>query len=227
MGSILIMSLIMTPGQKLSFPSEGIQGQPGQFITIKPSSLEGKVVQYVSLDPGLALFPAGLLADPTVTVGVALQPGTYRVLGYTAQGDKPSPPAICSVFVGQPAPPGPPGPPSPPAPGDPLADSLKGIYGGLQDGKKASKAAILAKAYRAGIPYCSDPSIKTAGDLYLGLKALTRELSSDDLKPIRERISEELGKILPMDSSVVLEPHHKKAASELFARLASILEGLR
>jgi hypothetical protein len=220
----VLMTLMITPGQMLSFPPEGIQGQPGQFITIKPSSLTGKVVQYVSMDPGLALFPAGLLSDPSVTVGVALQSGTYRVLGYTALGDRPSPPAICSVIVGQP---GPPGPPSPPAPVDPLAESIKGIYGGIQDQGKAGKAATLAKAYRAGIPYCSDPSIKTAGDLYLAMKTLTRELSTEDLKPIRERISDELGKVLPMDSSVVLEGLHRKSAADLFLRLSSILEGLR
>lgn len=229
----LLLIASLASSQKVEFTAP-ITGQPGQFIVIRPDKVDGKSVQYLSLDQGLALFPGGLLNDPTVTVVVAMLPGTYRVLGYTARGDVPSPPALATVIIGgqppgPPAPPAPPGPPGPPPapPADPLGESIRGIFGGLQDNQKASKAAILAKAYKQGSQLLSDPAIKTAGDLYLAIKLLTKDLSSEDLRPIRDRLAEEIGKVLPTDSTVILEESHRKKGAELFSRITSILEALK
>lgn len=109
---ILFLSLFLA-AQDLKLPAE-VQGTPGAFITILAETT-GKRVKFVCLDPGLSVFPAELLANPKATVVSGVTPGRYRVLGYTAAGDLPSEPAICSVVIGQP--PGPVPPPPSPGPG--------------------------------------------------------------------------------------------------------------
>jgi hypothetical protein len=108
----------------VKLPAE-IKAEPGEFVAIKPET-NGKEVQYHSIDPGLSLFPSGMLSDLRNTVVVPKQPGRYRLLAYTAAKDKASPPAIVTIVAGNappvpvPVPPGPdpgPGPaPVPPAP---------------------------------------------------------------------------------------------------------------
>ncbi len=77
------MILMLILGQSLEFPPQ-FNGEPGQFIAVKPTKMEGKTVQYYAIDPGLNVFPASLLSDPTATVVTSVTPGTYRLLAWTA-----------------------------------------------------------------------------------------------------------------------------------------------
>ena len=220
-------------GQHIELPTQ-VTGEPGSFVTIKPSKLEGAKVRYVSLDSGLSVFPAELLTDPTATVVVGNKPGRYRVLGYTAKGDVPSLPAFTVVVIGSPGPaPGPeptppPPPPPPPDDNDALGQALRGIYGGLQDPGKATKAAALAKVFQQGVVLAKDSDVKTVGGLLGGMRALTRlSLKPDDLRPLRDRIADEAERVLPVDPAVVLTDEHRTAAARLCTQVAKILENLR
>jgi hypothetical protein len=91
--------LTLAFGQSVSLPKE-VQGEIGQFVTVKPTALDGGGVEYLTLDPGLSIFPSSLLTDKSVLVFTSPKAGRYRVLAYTAKGDKPSPPSICTVVIG-------------------------------------------------------------------------------------------------------------------------------
>jgi len=110
--------LTLAFGQSVVLPKE-VQGDVGQFVTVKPTALDGGGVEYMTLDPGLSIFPSSLLTDKSVLVFTSPKAGRYRVLAYTAKGDKPSPPSICTVVIG--------GSPNPddPKPVDPKPDDPK------------------------------------------------------------------------------------------------------
>lgn len=116
--------------------------------------------------------------------------------------------------------------PDPPGPGDPLAEALRGIYGGLQDDAKAAKVEALTKAHKRGLELLADANVKTAGELYQGMRAAST-LQPMDLKPIRDRIAEEYAQALPTDPAVILSSDQRAAAVKLFGRVVSILEGLK
>lgn len=78
---------------------ESIEGEPGDFIPVRPETNGGQV-EWLALDKGLSVFPGNMLRDPTQTVVTARDNGVYRLLGYTAVGDIPSPPAIVNIVIG-------------------------------------------------------------------------------------------------------------------------------
>lgn len=104
----------------VTLPAE-ITGEPGAFIAVRPTT-NGKQVRYLATTPGLNVFPADMLRDPTATV-VTAQTGRYQLVAYTAIGDVPSEPAVVSIVVGAAPPPVPPNPPTPPNPPAPLPTS--------------------------------------------------------------------------------------------------------
>jgi len=112
--------LALAFGQRVELHKE-VKGEVGQFVTVRPSSLDGGAVVYVPLDSGLSIFPSDLLTDKSALVFTAPKVGRYKVLAYTAKADKPSPPTICVVVIGD-APDVPvpkPDEPKPPKPDDP------------------------------------------------------------------------------------------------------------
>ena len=222
----MICFLLLACGQDLKLPAE-VRGEVGSFVTLVAET-SGKVVKFYPLDSGLSVFPPALLANTKATVVVAAQPGRYRVLAYTAAGDSPSDPVLCTVVIGGAVPPAPvpPGPtppaPVPPAP-DALAQSLRGIFGGLQEASKAQTVAALAKAFRAVDP----ATVATLGQLEAALRAQSRGIPATAIQPIRETIAEHLRSTLGENPELVMdEPLRAKARAEL-ARVATILEGLQ
>lgn len=117
--SLLLALALASPawGQSIKLP-EKVSGQPGDFVTVA-SEADGAEVRWVSLDAGLKLFPTSLLKDTKTAVVISTVPGKYRLLAYTAKGDKPSDPAICLVVIEGVVPPAPPVPPTPPDPTPP------------------------------------------------------------------------------------------------------------
>ena len=226
----MIYFLLLACGQDLKLPSE-VRGEVGSFVTILAET-SGKVVKFYPLDPGLSVFPPALLASTKATVVVAGQPGRYRVLAYTASGDTPSDPVLCTVVIGGAPPvPVPPMPPVPPAPGpgpvppapDALAMSLRGIYGGLQEAGKAQTVAALAKVFRA-----VDPStVATLGQLESTLRAQSRGIPTTAIQPIRETIAEHLRSTLGEVPEMVIDEALRARARAELARVASILESLQ
>lgn len=98
----------------VKLPTE-IKVDVGEFVAIKPQT-NGAEVQYHSIDPGLSLFPPGMLADLRNTVVIPKVAGRFRLLAYTAAKDKASPPAIVTIVAGNAPPVPPPGPQPGPGP---------------------------------------------------------------------------------------------------------------
>ncbi|HEY1378693.1 MAG TPA: hypothetical protein VGF55_17980 [Gemmataceae bacterium] len=109
-------------GQSVKLP-ETVAGKPGAWIVV-PAEADGGPVRWYLPDPGLTEVPlAALFGDDWAAhargrVFTAEVPGRHRVVAYCGKGDAASPPAVCTVVVGEsPAPPAP-TPPSPaPLPG--------------------------------------------------------------------------------------------------------------
>ena len=109
-------------GQSVKLP-ETVAGKPGAWIVV-PAESDGGPVRWYLPDPGLtevplsALFGEEWAKQAKGRVFTAETPGRYRVVGYCAKGDVASPPAVCTIVVGEsPAPPTPPGPPPIPSDG--------------------------------------------------------------------------------------------------------------
>ena len=99
---IWVQLLLPILGQDLRVPAE-IRGEVAGFVTVLAETT-GKTVKFFPIDPGLSVFPAGLLANPKATVVSSSQPGVYRLLCYSAKADEPSDPQICRVIIGNPRP---------------------------------------------------------------------------------------------------------------------------
>jgi hypothetical protein len=237
-----------------------ITGEPNNFITVLPKT-NGKTVKYAYIDKGLNIFPSALLSNPLATV-VTAPKGKYRLLAYTALGDVPSDPAIIVINIGNvpdsapfgpynpaplppapvpPTPPTPPGPmppePVPPQPEDALENSLRAIYGGLQEQgmslKVAKLAAIYREAARAALNTDTDPSTgkpyyRTVGDVYTKVNSLgVGALTNNDIFDIRDRIRVEFNSTLPRNGTIVLDDNIRKNLAGQFSRVAAILEQLK
>lgn len=154
----------------------------------------------------------------------AMAPGRYKILAWTAAGDIPSEPAVCVVTVGS----APPVPPGPVAPTDPLTLALKGLLEANQDPDKLKQLAALADVYRRAGRAATDPEIKTAGDLFaFARRQAVAVLPPMALEAIRARLGEELAAVLPMDPDAALTPSIRTAATEIYNKLAEILESLK
>jgi hypothetical protein len=154
----------------------------------------------------------------------AMAPGRYKILAWTAAGDIPSEAAVCVVTVGS----APPAPPGPVVPTDPLAEAFRALFETYQDSDKAKQVAALADVYRRASKAAGDPEIKTAGDLFtFARQQAVATLPPMALEAIRNRLGEELAAVLPTDPDVVLTPSIRTAATEIYTRLAKILENLK
>ena len=214
----MIFLAILALGQTLDFPAD-FKGDPGQFITIKPIKTDGKMVQYYAIDPGLSVFPAALLVDPTATVVSAVQPGNYRLLAWTAVADKPSPASLIKVTIGKVA------PPMPTPPVDSLQLDLESIYAALNEPDKDETRRLMVQVYQI----CREKS-KTAtsvNDLFLRLQEQTQKIPQGKLTPIRRRISTEIERIVGSDSEAQLTPQQQNALADLFQRVCVYLEGMK
>lgn len=218
-GTMMNMIMMLILGQSLEFPPE-FRGEPGQFIAVKPIKTEGKTVQYYPMDSGLSVFPGALLADQTATVVTSVTPGTYRLLAWTATGDKPSPATLIRINISAlPL-------PNPPKPADPLREDIESMWGSMLDpDKEATKTAMIG-AYRQ-CAATSNRQFKTIGDLFDGIALEASRIPKDKLMPIRRRISAEIEKIAGSDAGAAYEEGQRLALVSMFTRIVAILEGLK
>lgn len=215
----MILMLALMCGQKVELPAE-IKGEVGSFIAVRPKT-DGKLVRYYSLDSGLNSFPAELLSDATATVVTAPKPGRYRLLAYTALGDRPSDPVIVTIVVGGAAPPTPPVP----TPGE-YERSLLDIYGALQDSDRDATRIALAKVYRACVTECMG-NHTTAGDLYQALVKIASAVPASKLSTLRDRVGAEVAKIAPNDPTATITAAQRASVGDIYERTATLLESIR
>lgn len=79
---------------------ETVSGEPAAFVVVKAKIDGATAAKFVALDPGLSVFPGGLLKAEDTTVVVAQKAGRYRVLCYSGNADGPSEPAVTTVVIG-------------------------------------------------------------------------------------------------------------------------------
>lgn len=215
--------LALAFGQRLELPAT-IKSDPGVFVTVKPISLDGGSVMYYPLDAGLSVFPSDLLTDKTVLVCVAQRPGKYRVLGYTAKGDKPSAPAVCVVEIGQNAP-VPPEPDQPPADikSDPIYLQLQPIIGGL--GSEKTALPKLAGTYSRGVAQI--PSCETLGQLNDFMRTTSNQSGiGREAMTVRESLAGVIEKELGTDPEAKLAGGLGDKSKKLFNRISLVLTEL-
>ena len=215
----MILLLVLMCGQKVELPAE-IRGEVGSFIAVRPKT-DGKLVRYYSLDAGLNSFPAELLSDPTATVVTAPRAGRYRLLAYTALGDRPSDPVIVTIVVGGAAPPTPPVP----TPGE-YERSLLDIYGALQEPDRDASRIALAKVYRSCVTECMG-SHATAGDLYQSLVKIASAVPAAKLSTLRDRVGAEVSKVVPNDPTLPITAAQRASVGDIYERTATLLESIR
>ena len=197
-----------------------VMARPGRLVQIAART-DCKLVRWY-----LAGDDADLIVMESTRSAIfsAMAPGRYRILAWTAAGDIPSEPAVCVVTVGS----APPAPPGPVVPTDPLAVALKGLFEAYQDPAKATQLAALADVYRRAGKAAADLEIKTAGDLFaFARRQAVAVLPPMALEAMRAKLGEELAAVLPMDPDAELTPSIRMKATEIYNKLAAILEALK
>jgi len=110
---------------------------------------------------------------------------------------------------------------------DALANDLAAAYNASDETHKAENKAKLAKAYND----CAAASAKftgTAEALYNELgKIMDSNLQRIALKSLRERVGEELNKILPRDGSQEVTAETAKKAADLFKRASKAISSTK
>lgn len=105
-------------------------------------------------------------------------------------------------------------------PVDDLADALKAIYGADQDQLKKPKLAALIKGYESALQALDQA--KTLSDLAQSLSK-SQTLKPADLRPLRDRIAQEIQSTLGTDPDVDLDV---AAAKSLLQKLINTLKGI-
>lgn len=203
----------------VKLPQE-VSGEVGAFLKISADS-DGKVIRWFALDKGLNLFPTDLLKDTKTAVVSSSTPGRYRLLAYTASGDEPSEPAVCTVVIGgalpPPTPPGPSPNPAPPQPAPPSFHPFREAFLKEDDPARKELTLKLAALYRQFANTLSEGkgNFATWGELYEAMNAAAKSLGVN-------------GKVMKVQAAVQLELKSKltSTSSEPFTSSSRSLASL-
>lgn len=227
MSTFLFIVCLQTPPEPVVTLPATVKAKPGRLVQINATT-NGKVIKWfkVSDECDLIVVDSGKNA-----IFSAPSPGTYRVYAYTALADVPSEPKLCEIIVGDGRPDEEdkkPPKPNPDITKDPLLEPLQSIYGALKTNDSAAKKSILSGIYKKAAGVAQNTAIKTVDQLYGTIRTdSAKALSDSDLLPLRERLAEEIGNVLPSASGTVLTQEHRDAAAKFFNRVADILEAIR
>jgi hypothetical protein len=105
-------------------------------------------------------------------------------------------------------------------PADDLRDALSAIYGADQDAGKKVKLAALIKSYEAALQ--SIDKAATVADLAQSLSK-SQTLKPADLRPLRDRIAQEIQTTLGTDPDLMLDV---TAAKSMLQKLITTLKGI-
>jgi hypothetical protein len=105
-------------------------------------------------------------------------------------------------------------------PAEDLADALRAIYGADQDGNKKAKLALLIKSYQAALE--SLDKVTTVADFAQALSK-SQSLKAADLRPLRDRLAQEIQVTLGTDPDAALD---SVAAKALLQKLITTLKGI-
>jgi hypothetical protein len=237
--SFLFMSFaLLAADPVIKLPAE-IKMEPGTFIKVTADT-DCKLVKWASIDPGLSLFPNEELKNPKGTVVLAMAPGRYRLLAWSAKGDTPTDIVQTVIVVGN-APPCPPTPPTPPVPPTPppvppvpdaLSAKLQAAFT-ADVGDPATKKAWLTslKGVYEAVPGFIDklpPGATMVNLLADYTSAVALVLPSREIIPkTRRAIADEVMLSLGDDGDVALDAVSKAKAKEVFNRVSRSLENVK
>jgi two-component sensor histidine kinase len=105
-------------------------------------------------------------------------------------------------------------------PADDLRDALSAIYGADQDQLKKAKLAVLIKSYEATLESLN--KVATVADFAQALSK-SQTLKPADLRPLRDRLAQEIQVTLGTDPDAALDPI---AAKTLLQKLINTLKGI-
>jgi hypothetical protein len=222
---LLVLLPAWSQAQTVTLP-ETATAEVGDFAVVHATS-DGPTVKWFFPDSGLKVFPPEILRDPKTLVVWARTAGKYRIVAWTAKGDAPSDPAVCTVVVGTPPPgPNPPGPTPPPTPADPFTQAVQTAYASETAANKAQLKASLAGVYQAGVTLAQDSTLATAGDLLnaLSAKAQAAGVAGATVLPaVKKVIQAELQAHLPSSASSALDATTRQTAASEFGKVAQAL----
>jgi hypothetical protein len=98
--SVLVTAVLSQAAPPVVTVPAEVTGDVAAFVVVRAEVKDGKAAKFVAVDPGLSVFPPGLLADPFVTVVVGQRAGRYRILCYSGNADGPSEPVTVTVVIG-------------------------------------------------------------------------------------------------------------------------------
>lgn len=222
-----------------------IKAHPSRNIILKVKT-DCKKVNWIKPveDCDLIVFP-----DTKTAIFLAPNPGVYRVIVYTAAGDEPSDPAVCTITVGNQPPPTPvpptpvpptpvpptPVPPTPnptppvPVPDDPLVTKLRAIFKTDEgaDGEKKVWLQSYSDFLLATSEHAMDRNmIKTVSDLRSDYRvALDKSLPATALIKLRTECVKEFITIVD-DAEKVLSDDERKKLSDILKKLSAAVKVL-
>lgn len=195
----LWLFLLATPAfsQSITVPEKVQVDTPG-LIVIRATNLDADDVKWWSVGSGIQTFPPDVVVPKAgVYLGLALQPGTYKVgvvCAKVVNGKAVmSLPQYVVVTVGTPTPPI---PPTPPAPTDPLTQALQSAYNKDVDADRAKSLAFLQLAYATMATQASTRTDNTNATFVAWMKSVVEApgvgLTVNQLRNLRTAVATEL-----------------------------------
>ena len=227
MRTTILASLLVLAGishaADIEIPKE-IKAKVGEFVQIRSTAI-GEVEWYV-MDAGIQFLPFDLLKDRKTAILFTLNPGTYRVMAWSAKDSKPTPAAICTVTIEglQPTPPTPPAPPAPPEPSA-LEKRLKPFYDHDPDLKRKDQIQVLANFFDELHKLSGDMNIKTVGELFQkGSELSDKMIGNEWLVLLRREINLYLDENLPRIAAQEIDSKTRQLCIGIFDDLAVTLK---
>lgn len=204
--------------------ADTVKAKPGRLLKISATT-NCKTIKWFSAseDADLIASESGLWA-----IFCASKPGSYRVFLYSAKGDDPTDPKLCTVLVeGEKPTPTPPQPDPLPEPANVLEQQLKPLYAADGSKDKQSNTAMLADVYFKMAIAAKDEKILTVKDLYeYGRRLSLQTIPTEAINPIRDTVGSYLDKKLPLDTQQQLTAESRSLCSSEFSFVSTTLQKL-
>jgi hypothetical protein len=110
---------------------------------------------------------------------------------------------------------------------DPLLDSMKGVFGGLQESDKGESVNRLQRVYELAALEADNNKYKNLSELYTAVRSLAvQSLKADKISPIRDMIANELDNKIGTEPTATLDDALRAKCKQQFSRISKLLGGL-
>lgn len=220
----------LVSGAGLSLPPEVRPGKERRTVEIAAKT-EGKRVDWElpeAIDGYTPVYAEDVFASPdgkTIKFPIPTRPGRYVFRAYSAVKDL----GVFSktVLVIEGAPPAPTPPPTPPQPGDAFKADLAKLVAEASPAER-NQVAVFVAAYRAAAKECKGNGNATLEELITLITGIIDDkeqgVGQNVLRPVRDRVRQELARVVPDLESELTDATRTKAA-DVYTRAADALEG--